>query len=459
MVKEMTHGSPLKLILGFCFPMLLGNLFQQLYSMVDTVIVGKCVSLDALAAVGSTGSISFLVIGFTMGITSGSCILPAQLFGAGNYSQMRKTIAHAIYLCIMTTAVLTALSVSLCYPLLQLMQTPEDVIGLAYDYIVVIFIGIGVTMAYNLMAGILRAMGDSKTPLYFLILSSAINIGLDLLFIQVFQMGVAGAGWATVISQGVSAILCFIYIKRSYPILQFEKEELKFNPKILGSISKVGIAMGLQFSITAIGSILMQSAVNGLGKVSMAAVTAANKMQMVVTAPMETLGITMATYAGQNLGAGNFRRIIKGTHKAYLVGMIYCVFAIVIAWFFSGDLCMLFVNEGEENVEMVIEQAIHFTRINAIFFPVLTVLFIVRNMLQGMGYSLLPMMAGAAELVARTVVAVGFVNYYGFDAACFASPVAWIAADTLLLIVYNVKMSGLKKRTDENGMLISKPDL
>lgn len=454
MVREMTHGSPLKLILGFCFPMLLGNLFQQLYSMVDTVIVGKCISLDALAAVGSTGSVSFLVIGFTTGITSGSCILPAQLFGAGDYSRMRKTIAHAIYLCIMTTVTVTALAVSLCYPLLKLMQTPDDVIGLAYDYIVVIFIGIGVTMAYNLMAGILRAMGDSKTPLYFLILSSFINIGLDLLFIMVFNMGVAGAGWATVISQGISAILCFIYIKRSYPILQYEKEEFKFSGKILGSIAKVSIAMGLQFSITAIGSIILQAAVNGLGKVTMAAITAANKMQTLMYAPMETLGITMATYAGQNLGAGNYRRITQGMHRAYCVGMIYAVFAIFVVWFFSGDLCMLFVNEGEENTSLVIEQAVHFIRINGIFYPVLAYLFIIRNMLQGVGYSFLPMMAGAAELVARSVVALAFVDYFGFDAVCFAAPIAWIAADILLTVVYNVKMRGLKKRTDENGMIV-----
>lgn len=454
MTREMTHGSPLKLILGFCFPMLLGNLFQQLYSMVDTIIVGKCISLDALAAVGSTGSVSFLVIGFTTGVTSGSCILPAQLFGAGDYSQMRRAVAHALYLCGIVTVTVTALSVSLCYPLLKLMQTPDDVIGLAYDYIVVIFIGIGVTMAYNLMAGILRAMGDSKTPLYFLILASLINIGLDLLFITVFNMGVAGAAWATVISQGISAALCFIYMKRSYPILQYEKEEFKFSGSILSSIAKVSIAMGLQFSITAVGSIILQGAVNGLGKVTMAAITAANKMQNLMCAPMETLGVTMATYAGQNLGAGNYRRITQGMHRAYCAGMIYAVFAIAVVWLFSGNLCMLFVNEGEENTAQVIEQAVHFARINGFFYPVLAYLFIIRNMLQGVGYSLLPMLAGAAELAARSVVALGFVARFGFDAVCFASPIAWIAADVLLTVVYVVKMRGLKRRTDENGMIV-----
>lgn len=454
MVREMTHGNPLKLILGFCLPMLLGNIFQQLYSMVDTVIVGQCISLDALAAVGSTGSVSFLIIGFTTGITSGSSILPAQYFGAGDYSAMRRAIAHAIYLCAITTVVVTALAVGFCYPLLQLMQTPDDVIGLAYDYIVVIFIGIGVTMAYNLMAGILRAMGDSKTPLYFLILSSLVNIGLDLLFIRVFNMGVAGAGWATVLSQGISAVLCFIYIKRSYPVLEFEKEEFKFSGEIFSAISKVSIAMGLQFSITAVGSIILQTAVNGLGKVTMAAITAANKMQNLMYAPMETLGVTMATYAGQNLGAGNYRRITQGMHRAYTVGFIYALIAMVIAWFFSGNLCMLFINENEENTAEVISQAVYFTRVNGLFCPALAYLFIIRNMLQGVGYSFLPMLAGAAELMARTVVALGFVDAFGFDAVCIASPVAWIAADALLTVVYIVKMRGIKKRTDENGMIV-----
>lgn len=438
----MTHGKPLPLILGFCLPMLLGNLFQQLYSMVDTIIVGKFIDVDALAAVGSTGSISFLILGFTMGVTSGSCILPAQHFGAGNYSEMRKLIANAVYLCGITTVVVTGLAVSLCYPLLQLMQTPSDIIDLAYNYIVVIFGGICVTMMYNLMAGILRAMGDSRTPLYFLIIASVINIGLDLLFIIVFDAGVAGAGWATVISQGISGVLCIIYMKKNYPILQFEKGELNFSVRRLLSIAKISVPMGLQFSITAIGSILLQSAVNSLGKVCVAAVTAAGKMQNIVVAPMETLGITMATYAGQNYGAGKVPRITQGMHRGFAVGIIYAVVAAAAMWVFSEPLCLLFVDAEEAEV---ISQAVHFIGINAFFYPVLAVLFITRNMLQGIGMSLLPMMAGASELAARAVISIGLVPVFGFDAACYASPVAWAAAVVLLAIVYNVKMHGLKK--------------
>lgn len=450
MTREMTHGKPLSLILSFCLPMLLGNLFQQLYSMVDTVIVGKFIDVNALAGVGSTGSVSFLIIGFTTGITSGSCILPAQCFGGGNYSEMRKYIANAIYLCIATTVVVTALAVTLCYPLLQLMQTPAEIIDTAYDYIVVIFGGICVTMAYNLMAGILRAMGDSRSPLYFLILSSVINIGLDLLFIIVCNMGVAGAGWATVISQGISALLCFIYIRRSFSILRFEKGEFKLESKKLLNLTRIGVPMGLQFSITAVGSVILQSAVNSIDKIAVAAVTAAGKMQNMIVAPLETLGITMATYAGQNLGIGNIRRVQNGVKCSLGAGMIYSLAAFAAVWLFSAPLCLLFVDAEETEV---INQAVHFIRVNACFYPVLAFLFVFRNVLQGLGYSLLPMMAGACELAARVVVAVGFVSTMGFEAACFASPLAWVAAVVLLIAVYAVKMGGLKKRIDENGML------
>lgn len=443
MVKEMTHGKPLPLILGFCIPTLVGNLFQQFYSMVDAIIVGKFIDVDALAAVGSTGSINFLIIGFTMGITSGSGILPSQSFGAGNYSEMRKYIANAVYLCIITTVIVTSLALGFCYPLLRIMQTPDDIIGLAYDYIAVVFGGICVTMAYNLMASILRAMGDSRSPLYFLIFASIINIGLDILFIVVCGMGVAGAGWATVISQGFSAVLCFIYMKKTFPILSFEKGEMAFSKERIIAIAKLGVPMGLQHSITAIGSILLQSAVNGLGKVTMAAVTAAGKMQSIMIAPMETLGVTMATYSGQNLGAEKYRRIKNGLNCSFVTGFSYSIIAILMVLFLSRPLCLLFVDAEETQV---IEQAVRFIRISAFFYPVLSVLFITRSSLQGLGYSFLAMMAGACELLARTVVALFLIAPFGFNAACFASPIAWVAATSLLVVVYIVKMRELRKR-------------
>ena len=440
MVKEMTKGKPLSLILGFCIPMLLGNLFQQLYSMVDTIIVGKALGTQELAAVGSTGAVSFLVLGFVMGITSGCCILPAQSFGAGRIAEMRRLIANAAYICIFATIVITALSCVFAMPLLQLMQTPPDIINMAYDYIITIFAGICVTMLYNLLAGVLRAMGDSRTPLYFLILSSLLNVGLDLLFILVLGMGVAGAGWATVTAQAVSGILCLFYIRRCYPVLSFSRDELTFSPDMIKRLAKVGLPMACQFSITAIGSILLQTAVNGLGTVYVAAVTAAGKLQNIVAAPMETLGVTMATYAGQNLGAGRVDRIREGMSKAFLVSMSYCVFAAVLIWFLGGSLCLLFMESKDAEV---ITAASHFMQINCLFYPMLGALFLMRNMLQGIGMSLLPMMAGVSELAARAVVSLGFVSLFGFDAVCFASPMAWSAATVLLAVIYIVKMKRL----------------
>lgn len=443
MVREMTKGKPLSLIIGFCIPMLLGNIFQQLYSMVDTIIVGQFIGVDALAAVGATGSVNFLVIGFAMGITSGCCIPIAQSFGARNHSEMRKYVANAVYICAGVTVILTALTLVFTRQILQMMQTPEEIIDMAYSYIIVIFGGIISTVVYNLLAGILRALGDSKTPLYFLALASIINIGLDLLLIIVFNMGVAGAGWATVISQSISGICCYLYIKKRYVILGFEKGEFSFEVAKIAKLARIGIPMALQFSITAVGSIILQRAVNGLGTSIIAAVTGANKLQMLVVQPMETLGITMATYCGQNLGAGKVDRIKKGINQSLIVGISYSFVAMATMWLFSGPMMTLFVDAAEISV---IENATYFLRINAIFYPVLAVLFLLRNSLQGLGFSLLPMMAGVGELIARSVVAFGFVSILGYNAICFAAPSAWFCATVLLVFAYISKIKYLNKK-------------
>lgn len=440
-VKEMTSGKPYKLILAFALPMILGNIFQQLYSMVDTVIVGKYVGVDALAGVGSTGAINFLVIGFALGICSGFSIKIAQSFGAGDYSGMRRYIANSFYLSGAAAVILTVGTMLLTKPILRLMDTPEDIFKDAYDYIIIIFAGISATIFYNILAGILRALGDSKTPLYFLIISSVINIGLDLLFIIVFNMGVKGAGWATVISQAVSAFFCLIYMHRNYKILSFDKGELAFDKSRSSELISVGIPMALQFSITAIGSIILQRAVNSLGKIPVASITAASKIQTVAIAPMESIGITMATYCGQNRGAGKFSRIRAGIKQSTIISMIYCVVAFVIVSLLGGFITTLFVDAGETEI---IDLSVNYLRINGLFYPTLGILFIFRNALQGMGYSLLPMTAGISELAARTIVAFGFVTSLGFNAACLASPVAWIFADTLLIIVYFIKIKELK---------------
>lgn len=442
MVKDMTQGKPMKLILSFCIPLVLGNLFQQLYNMVDSIIVGQFVGVGALAAVGSTGSLNFLVLGFMNGLCSGFSIPVAQSFGAGSLSEMRKHVANAVYLGVIATALLTTLTMIFTPQVLQLMQTPADIYQDAYDYIIVIFAGMFATMLYNILSGFLRALGDSRTPLYFLIIASGLNIVLDLIFILVFSMGVSGAAYATVISQAVSAVLCLFYIRKKFRILRFEQGELGFHWQQSKKLLSIGVPMACQFSITAVGSIILQSAVNTLGSGVVAAVTAAGKIQMIVTQPMETLGITMATYGGQNLGAGKIDRIQKGVRQSVALSLVYCVVACLAVSFLGYYIALLFISSSET---VILSEVVRFMRINGIFYPMLGLLFIYRNTLQGLGYSLLPMLAGVCELVARSAVAFCLVGTFGFHAICFANPAAWFAAVVLLMAVWVVKIRALKR--------------
>ena len=276
--KDMTQGSPIKLILAFFVPLMFGMLFQQFYSMMDTIIVGKFLGVEALAAVGSTGSINFMVIGFCMGVCNGFAIPIAQKFGAKDYHALRKYVANGIWLAVIIAAVMTMGVCLLCKKILLWMNTPSDIIQGAYQYIFVIFLGIPVIYLYNLLSGFIRSLGDSKSPLMFLIFSSLLNIVLDLALIVGFHMGIAGAAWATVISQGVSGILCLVYIKKKYEVLRLSKEEWQMNAAYMKDLCNAGIPMGLQYTITAVGSVILQTAVNTLGSTAVASVTAANKI-------------------------------------------------------------------------------------------------------------------------------------------------------------------------------------
>lgn len=445
---EMTYGKPAKLILAFAIPMVLGNVFQQLYNMVDTIIVGKFVGVNALAGVGSTGAISFLVVGFALGVCSGFSIPVAQEFGAGNYKKMRKYIANTVYLSVITAVILTVLTVVFTGPILKIMNTPDDIYDDAYNYIIVIFAGIGATIFYNMLSGILRAVGDSKSPLVFLIISSFLNIALDLIFILVFKMGVFGAGLATIISQAISAIFCFIYMIRNYEILRFEKDELKLDKECVWHLCSSGYPMALQFSITAIGSIILQSAVNTLGTQSVAAITAATKIQTVAIGPMESLGIAMATYCGQNKGAGKYDRIAKGIKQSLIIQMIYCTVALIAVCFLGGALTTLFIDKQDADMtsySKIVELSSYYLRLSGLFYPILGILFILRNALQGMGYSLIAMFAGVSELVARSVIGLCFISMFGFTAAGLSGPIAWIFADIFLVITYALKLKQMKR--------------
>lgn len=441
--KDMTSGSPAKLILGFFVPMVFGLLFQQLYNMVDTIIVGKYLGVQALAAVGATGSVNFMIIGFCMGVCNGFAIPVAQKFGEKNYSQLRRFAANGAWLSVIFSLSMTLVVCVLCRHILVWMNTPEDIIDGAYAYIFVIFMGIPATYLYNMVSGIIRSLGDSRTPLIFLVISSLLNVALDLFFIIVLKMGVAGAAWATVVAQAVSGICCLAFMAKRFEILHMTKEEAVPDKGIMMTLCNMGIPMGLQYSITAIGSIIVQVAVNGLGSMAVAAVTAGSKISMFFCCPFDALGSTMATYGGQNIGARKLDRIGAGLKAAVIMGVVYAIVALVALIFYGDVISLLFLDADQVEILGQVQQ---FVLINASFFIPLALVNTVRFLIQGMGYSKLAVLAGVCEMVARSVAGFCLVPFFGYLAVCFASPLAWIAADIFLIWSYHAIMKNLKKR-------------
>lgn len=440
-MRDMTSGSPMRLILGFLIPMLLGLLFQQLYSMMDTVIVGKYLGVKALASVGSTGSINFMIIGFCIGICSGFAIPVAQKFGEKNETMMRRFVANSGWLALGFSAVMTTVVCLLCRQILVWMRTPEDIIDGAYAYIFVIFLGIPATFLYNMLSGIIRSMGDSTTPLYFLLISSVMNVALDLFTIVVLGMGVAGAAWATVISQGVSGLLCLLYMRKKFTVLKMEGDEWKPDRGAMKILCGMGIPMGLQYSITAIGSVVIQTAVNTLGSVAVASVTAGSKVSMLFCCPFDAMGATMATYGGQNVGARRLDRISQGMRACILLGALYAIAAFLVLFRFGDTIQLLFVDRTEVEI---LANARRFLLVNsAMYFP-LALVNIVRFMIQGLGYSKLAIVAGVCEMAARSLVGFCLVPIFGYAGACFANPAAWIAADLFLIPAYFHVMKRLR---------------
>lgn len=443
----MTNGSPMKLILQFCIPLFFGMLFQQFYSMMDTVIVGKFLGVNALAAVGATGSINFMIIGFCMGVCNGFAIPVAQQFGAGDYHALRKYVANSAWLTLAFAGVMTVGVCALCRQILMWMNTPSDIMDGAYGYIFIIFLGIPVTYLYNLLSGIIRSLGDSKSPLIFLVFSSILNIALDMTLILVFRMGVAGAAWATVISQAISGIACLIYMMKRFEILKITKEEWRLDGKYAAVLCNMGIPMGLQYSITAIGSVILQTAVNMLGSTAVASIAAASKIGLFFCCPFEAMGSTMATYAGQNVGAGKLDRISKGIKSTCIMGLVYSVAAFVLLTVFGTTIALLFVDASET---LILQNVRWFLMINSAFFFPLALVNIVRFTIQGLGFSRLAILAGVCEMAARSIVGLGFVPVFGYIAACFASPIAWICADLFLIPAYLYVMKKLREMLEKD---------
>ena len=445
MEMDMTRGNPMPLILKFTIPLVIGNIFQQLYNMADTIIVGRYVGAGALAAVGSTGTIMFLITGFSQGITAGFTVLTAQRYGAKDSEGVKKSVANGILLAVLVTLFLTALGVLTMEPLLRLMNTPEDIFQDAYDYIIVICAGIGANVFYNLLSACLRSVGNSQAPLYFLVLSACLNVVLDLVFIICFHMGVAGAAWATNLSQAVSAALCLIYMFVKVPVLRPERKHWRIHKRDSRIQMAIGIPMAFQFAITASGTMIMQSAINLFGSEAVAAYTAARKLQNLGTQEMVGMGQTMATYGGQNYGKGDLGRIRQGVRAALKAEFIYSIAAGVLVCLLLEPCLGLFFS-GDVDIHAMMPWAKTYIYMCAVFFIPLSTIFIFRNIMQGCGYGFLPMMGGVSELVARLLTAAAAIKLLSYPLACFCDPAAWVAAGLFTGISYLFVMRDLEKK-------------
>ncbi len=440
--KEMTEGAAWPLIFKFTVPLLLGNILQQTYSLIDAAIVGKFLGINSLASVGASTSVIFLILGFCNGCCGGFGIPVAQKFGARDYDTMRRYVSVSLQLSVVMSVAIALITSIFCADILRMIRTPENILDGAYDYLLVTFIGIPFTFFYNLLSSIIRALGDSKTPFWFLLLSTILNIILDFFCILVLQWGVMGAAIATVISQGISAALCYIYMYRHFQILRGTPDERKFQPQLAKTLLYIGVPMGLQFSITAIGSIMLQSANNALGTACVAAFTSAMRIKMFFLCPFESLGIAMATYTGQNYGAGKPERIWQGIKASTWMMLIYAAFTFIVLMIGARFLALLFVDPSEVEILNDTELFLH---IAASFFPILGLLCILRYTIQGAGYTNLAMLSGVSEMIARTLVSIYAVPVYGYIAVCFGDPTAWIAADIFLVPAFIYVYKRLKR--------------
>ena len=435
MAKDMTSGSPWKIILLFSLPVLMGNLFQQFYTMVDTLIVGRCLGEDALAAVGLTGSLVFLVLGFANGIGQGFGVMISQAFGAKDFKLLKHFVAVSMLLTVIVSVILTIPTVIYSKSFLVMMQTPSELLDMSDSYIKIIFAGILFSMAYNVAAGILRGIGDSKTPLFFLIFSSLLNIVIDFFLIVIIPCGTAGAAYATLISQGISAVLCFIYMFKHYEVLRLERADFYLDRQSVFKLLYVGIPMAINYSITAVGCIIFQRAVNGFGSAVVASYTAASKVHSIATQTMPTLGTAMATYCGQNLGAGRYDRIFKGMRIAFVLCIIISVVAGMINCLAGPYVIPIFCKESPE---LAVTNGMIYLRTASKYLLPLAWIFAYRNALQGLNRGLMPMLGGVVELAGRFLVIFLVSDRFGYLGVCYADPAAWVLTGVMLLISYIV---------------------
>lgn len=433
---SLTDGPITKSILIFAIPIFIGNIFQQFYNVVDTAIIGNVLGDNKLAAVGASESLYGLVIGLANGFTNGFSVILARYYGSRNEKKLKDAVAQTYVLTLALAVILTTISVVFLRPILVLLNTPKGIIDTTEEYLKIILLFAVVTMFYNMFAAVLRAVGDSRTPLVFLIISSVINVILDIVFVKYLGLGVAGAAYATVIAQGISVVLCIIYIWKKCPNLRFEFGDYKFNADLMRELFFMGFSMGLMLVVVSIGSVGLQSAVNTLGEDIIAAHTAARKIDVMCMVPLGTLTTAAATFASQNYGAQHYDRIYKGISNSIFVAFAWSAIAITGVLLFGDQMVKALTSTSNKTI---IGQAYRYLRINLVFFPILSILLVLRSSLQGLGRKLIPVLGSTVELILK-FGAVGVVTkYLGYFGVCIIEPIIWgismvmVLTDFLLL--------------------------
>lgn len=444
MTKDMTTGSPAKQILFFSIPLLIGNLFQQFYNMADTFIVGRTLGANALAAVGCTGGLSFLILGFATGATAGMSIITAQRFGAQDTEGVKRSFAVSIIISIILTILLTLAGVLFTRPLLHLLQTPPDIFEDAYHYFIVIVAFTAAAMLFNLMSNIMRAVGDSISPLLFLVIACVLNIVLDYVFILGMGMGTEGAGIATVLAQFLAGLFCILYVKWKIPVLCIGLRHFRCTKEDWLHHCRLGLPMGFQSSIIAIGTIVVQFALNTQGTTEIAAYTAAMKLDNFGVLPLMSFGIAMATYVGQNHGADKPHRIRQGIFQCSIISVIFSLFIGAIDVFWGDALSAIFLSGNPAAIALSHRALI----INGSCYSLLALLFIFRYSLQGLGHSFVPTIAGIAELIMRCFCAIILTSLMGYTGTCISNPLAWLGA----LVPLSLALIPILKRMPKNDL-------
>ena len=442
---NMTEGNILKNLIYFAIPVLIGNIFQQLYNVADTAIIGNILGDSALAAVGASAPVYGLLIGFAGGLTNGFAVVIARYFGAGNEREMKKSVALTYILSAVIALVLTVSSLAILHPLMKSLKTPDEIIADTESYMRIIILFSAVTIAYNMLAGMMRAIGNSKAPLYFLIVSTFVNIGLDFLFVKGFDMGVSGAAYATVISQGVSVVLCFIYALKKCDILVFGKSELVYDKALLSDLTSTGLSMGLMYAIVSVGSVILQGAVNSFGTGTITAHTAARKIDDIFMLPLGTIALASSTFASQNYGAGKTDRVKQGIKSSIIIAEIWSAFSAVVCVLFRRPLIQALTGTTDE---AVISAASKYILWNISFFFILGVLLVLRSSLQGVGRKLVPVSGSIVEFLLKILAVAVLAPKLGYFGICICEPIIWAACAVIVVIDYSVFI----RRTDKTAV-------